>query len=84
MAATLVNRLAAVLVLESTKIALDHLASHRMTLPQGGAEGRGDLARLYGETRRLRDYLNRCVSGAVEEVTLALSPPELALVVATL
>jgi hypothetical protein len=80
----LVDRLAAVLILESTKIALDHLATHRMTVQEAAQDSRAYLTRLYGDMRRLRDHLNRCIAGAPERVELDLEVGDVALLVAAL
>lgn len=77
-----VKKVVAVCFLEAVKMTLEHLGSHRLTLSQKGAPACSDLTRLYGEVRRLRDYVQRCVSGFKEEVDLDLAAEDAALLVA--
>ncbi|MEO6596784.1 MAG: hypothetical protein ABIP94_18715 [Planctomycetota bacterium] len=76
-----VKKVVAICFLEAAKLCLEHIASHRLELSPNGAPGRQDLPRLYGETRRLRDYLQRCASAYQEVVDLDLSPTDQALLV---
>lgn len=77
-----VKKVVAVLFLESAKLTLDHIAEYRLELSNSGVAGAADLPRIYGEVRRLRDYLQRCLSGHQEAVALELSPPDCAMLVA--
>ncbi len=77
-----VKKVVAVLFLESAKLTLDHIAEYRLELSNSGVSGAPELPRVYGELRRLRDYLQRCLSGHQESVTLEISPPDCALLVA--
>lgn len=77
-----VKKVVAVCFLEAVKMALDHLGAHRLELSQQGVQGSPDLPRMYGEVRRLRDYLQRCVSAYQELVDLDLPAPDAALLVA--
>ncbi|MCA8965698.1 MAG: hypothetical protein H6838_04310 [Planctomycetes bacterium] len=77
-----VKKVVAVLFLESAKLTLDHIAEYRLELSNSGVTGAPDLPRIYGELRRLRDYLQRCLSGHQESVALEISPPDCALLVA--
>lgn len=77
-----VKKVVAVCFLEAVKMTLDHLGAHRLELSQQGVPGSPDLPRTYGEVRRLRDYLQRCVSAFQELVDLDLPPGDAALLVA--
>lgn len=77
-----VKKVVAVCFLEAVKMTLEHLGSHRLELSQKGAPACSDLTRLYGEVRRLRDYVQRCVSGFKEEVDLDFAAEDAALLVA--
>jgi len=77
-----VKKVVAVCFLEAAKITLEQLAEHRLTFSAQGAAGSPDLPRIYGETRRLRDYLSRCVSGYQDQVELDLSDGDSTLLVA--
>ena len=77
-----VKKVVAVCFLEAAKLTLDHLGAFRLELSQNGATGPADLPRLYGEVRRLRDYLQRCVSGYQDIVELDLPPADASLLVA--
>jgi hypothetical protein len=71
-------------LLEAGKTTLEHLAAHRLDMSQrpGNATASRDLTRLYGELRRLRDYLQRCAGAHQENVELDLSPEDQGLLVA--
>ncbi len=77
-----VKKVVAVCFLEATKLTLEHLASHRLEQSQRVGAGTSDLTRLYGDARRLRDYLQRCVSAYQEQVDLDLSTADQGLLVA--
>lgn len=77
-----VKKVVAVCFLEAVKITLEQIAEHRLTFSAQGAAGSPDLPRIYGETRRLRDYLTRCTSGYQDQVELDLSEDDAALLVA--
>lgn len=77
-----VKKVVAVLFLESAKLTLDHIAEYRLTLSNSGVTGPAELPRVYGELRRLRDYLQRCLTGHQEDVQLELATPDCALLVA--
>lgn len=79
-----VDRRAAALILESTKIALDHLAGHRLSLQESAQDPRSDLTRLYGDLRRLRDHMGRSVVSTQDRVVLDLEVTDVALLVAAL
>jgi len=82
MAAFQVKKVVAVCFLEAAKMTLEHLATHRLEQSQRMGAGASDLTRLYGETRRLRDYLQRCVSAYQDQVDIDLSPTDQGLLVA--
>ncbi len=77
-----VKKVVAVCFLEATKLTLEHLASHRLEQSQRVGAGISDLTRLYGDARRLRDYLQRCVSAYQDQVDLDLSIADQGLLVA--
>jgi hypothetical protein len=77
-----VKKVVAVCFLEAAKTSLEQLAEHRLTFSAQGMAGSPDLPRIYGETRRLRDYLARCASGYQDQVELDLSDEDAALLVA--
>ncbi len=82
MAAVQVKKVVAVLFLEAAKLTLDHIAAYRLELSNTGVPGSPDLPRFYGEIRRVRDYLQRCVTGYQENVGLELAPADQGLLVA--
>jgi hypothetical protein len=82
MPALQVKKVVAVGFLEATKLALEHIGAYRLELSQQRARGPAELPALYGDVRRLRDYLQRCVSGYRELVPLELSPADASLLVA--
>jgi len=77
-----VKKVVAVCFLESAKLSLEHLGAHRLSRSQSGVAGPGALPRMYGDVRRLRDYLQRSVSGYQDVVALDLSEGDAALLVA--
>lgn len=77
-----VKKVVAVCFLEAAKLTLEHLAAYRLELSQQGIKGSPDLPRIYGETRRLRDFLQRCVSAFQDVVEIDLSKSDRALLVA--
>jgi hypothetical protein len=77
-----VKKVVAVCFLESAKLALEHLGAHRLQLSQDGHPGPDQLPRMYGDVRRLRDYLQRSVSGYQDVVKLDLSDDDAGLLVA--
>ena len=81
-----VQKFVAVCFLEATKLTLEHLGAHRLEqsnrVDGKGASGSADLTRLNGETRRLRDYLQRCVSAFQDHVDIDLSSTDQGLLVA--
>lgn len=77
-----VKKVVAVCFLEATKLTLEHMAAYRLENSQRPGSGASDLPRLYGETRRLRDYLQRCVSAYQEQVDLDVSAADQGLLVA--
>ncbi len=77
-----VKKVVAVCFLEAAKLALEHLGAFRLQLSQQSVPGPQDLPRTYGDIRRLRDYLQRCVSAYQEMVPLDLSDGDASLLVA--
>ena len=76
-----VKKVVAVCFLEAVKLALDQLGGHRLGLSQQGVKGSPDLVRVYGDVRRLRDYLQRCIGAHQEVVDLDLASPDAGLLV---
>src|SRR5688572_3742234 len=81
MAAVHVSKVVVVCFLEATKQTLEHIAVHRLQDSRRLAQG-SDVARLYGQTRRLRDYLGRCASTPQEPIGLDLAATDQCLLVA--
>lgn len=76
-----VKKVVAVCFLESAKLALEHVGARRLELSQEGGNSAGELTRLYGDVRRLRDYLQRSVSGYQDVVVLDLAVEDASLLV---
>ena len=76
-----VKKVVAVCFLESAKLSLEHLGEHRLELSQKGLTGPEELPRIYGGVRRLRDYMQRSVSGYQDLVQLDLSEQDASLLV---
>jgi hypothetical protein len=83
MATVQVKKVVVVCFLEATKLTLEHLAAYRLELTQRASSPTSpDLARQYGEIRRLRDYLQRCASAYNDVADLDLSPTDQGMLVA--
>ncbi|MBL8734946.1 MAG: hypothetical protein JNL12_00835 [Planctomycetes bacterium] len=76
-----VKKVVAVCFLEAVKLALDQLGAHRLELSQQGVKGSPDLVRIYGDVRRLRDYLQRCIGACKDVVDLDMASPDASLLV---
>ncbi len=76
-----VKKVVAVCFLEAVKLAMDQLGAHRLELSQQGVKGSPDLVRIYGDVRRLRDFLQRCLGAYQEVVDLDLAPADASLLV---
>jgi len=76
------KKVVAVCFLEAVVLTLDNLREHRLKLTQDGAAGPGDLLRIYGEMRRLRDYLQRCINSDHAAVAIELEANDTSLLVA--
>jgi len=77
-----VKKVVAVCFLEAVKTTLDHLGAQRLEQSHQGLQGSPDLPRTYGEVRRLRDYLQRCIGAFPEVVDLELPAADVGLLVA--
>jgi hypothetical protein len=77
-----VKKVVAVCFLEAVKLALEQLGARRLEQASQGPRADNEFPRVYGEIRRLRDYLQRCVSGYQDQVDLDLTPPDTGLLVA--
>jgi hypothetical protein len=77
-----VKKIDAVCFLEAAKLTLEHLAAHRLGLSQSSVDSPKELTRLYGNVRRVRDYMQRCVSAYQDVVSLDLTDDDAGLLVA--
>jgi hypothetical protein len=77
-----VKKIVAVCFLEAAKTTLEHLGEYRLAISEQGMQNIPDLPRLYGETRRVRDYLQRCVSAYQDVIDLDFAESDRALLVA--
>ena len=82
MAQNQIKKVDVVCFLEAVKMTLDHISRYRLEMSQRGLRGASDLPQLYGDVRRLRDYLQRGVSACHDVVELDLSPEDRSLLVA--
>lgn len=79
-----VKKVVVVCFLEAVKTVMDHLGQHRLDLAQQGQPGPRNLAAIYGDYRRLRDYLQRCAGTFPETADVDLEVGDVALLVAAL
>jgi hypothetical protein len=77
-----VKRLVAACFVEAAKTTLEHLGTYRLSLSQEGTAGPPDLARTYGDVRRLRDFLQRCANVGQDEIELDMADADKRLLVA--
>jgi len=77
-----VKKVVAVCFLEATKMTLELLGEYRLALPDQSMDRSAEVARFYGEARRLRDYLQRCASAFPDLVDLDCSDADKQLLVA--
>lgn len=68
--------------LEAAKVALEHLGVRRLELVDHASRPAVELTRLYGDVRRLRDYLQRSVTGFGDAVDLEIGPEDVVVLVA--
>ncbi len=68
--------------LEAAKVALEHLGVRRLELVDHGSRAAVEMTRLYGDVRRLRDYLQRSVAGFGDAVDLEFAPEDVTVLVA--
>lgn len=80
----LVKKVVVVCFLEAVKTVMDQLGQFRLEMAQQGQPGPRNLATIYGDYRRLRDYLQRCAGTFPENAELDLETEDLALLVASL
>lgn len=80
----LVKKVVVVCFLEAVKTVMDQLGQFRLEMAQQGQPGPRNLAAIYGDYRRLRDYLQRCAGTFPENAELDLEVEDLALLVASL
>jgi hypothetical protein len=77
-----VKKVVAVCFLEAARMTLEHVTAHRLATAQHTAPDGNQITRLYGDVRRLRDYLQRCVSAQHDLIELDLAPDDSGLLVA--
>ena len=77
-----VKKVIAVCLLEAVKLTMEHLGAFRLETAQRGVPGSPEVPRLYGEARRLRDYLQRCAAAYQDIVDLDLADSDRPLLVA--
>ncbi|MGB3965591.1 MAG: hypothetical protein WBO45_02590, partial [Planctomycetota bacterium] len=77
-----VKKVVAVCFLEAVKLALDQIGAKRLEQSQTDMHKGSEFPRVYGEIRRLRDYLQRCASGYQDLVDLDFGAPDAGLLVA--
>jgi hypothetical protein len=77
-----VPKTVALCFLEAAKVTLEHLGVRRLELPDQTSRVAADMTRLYTDVRRVRDYLQRCVSGFGDTVDLELVPEDVVVLVA--
>src|SRR5689334_195766 len=82
MAGSQVKKVIAVCFLEAAKTVLDQLGQYRMEMTDRGVDNNKDFPQIYGDVRRLRDYLQRCVSAFHDSIELDLEPRDIATLVA--
>lgn len=68
--------------LEAAKVALEHLGVRRLELVDHASRAAVEMTRLYGEVRRLRDYLQRSVAGFGDAVDLEIAAEDVVVLVA--
>jgi len=77
-----VKKVVAVCFLEAAKTTLEQLGAHRLELSEQRTPAPADVARIYGDVRRLRDYLQRCVGGYGDGVNLGIALADVTVLVA--
>ena len=68
--------------LEAAKVTLEHLGVRRLELVDHASRPAVEMTRLYGDVRRLRDYLQRSVAGFGDAVDLEIGPEDVVVLVA--
>jgi hypothetical protein len=82
MAGSKVKKVIAVCFLEAAKTVLDQLGQYRMEMTERGLDNNKDFPQVYGDVRRLRDYMQRCVSAFPDTIELDLEPRDVSTLVA--
>lgn len=77
-----VKKIVASSFLEAVKFAMEQMGARRLEATTIDRRGSAEFPRIYGEIRRLRDYLQRCVGAHHDVVGLDLTPPDAGLLVA--
>jgi hypothetical protein len=76
-----VKKVVVVCFLEAAKWALEQIGARRLEHSHQETRTSSECSRIYGDVRRLRDYLTRCVSGYQDEVDVDLGPSDTGLLV---
>ncbi len=78
-----VEKVIVVTLLEATKTTMEQVGVQRMELAERGVDNSRQLVTLYGDLRRLKDYLQRCVGAFRDRVELDLAEEDLPLLTAS-
>ncbi|GAB4147833.1 MAG: hypothetical protein Fur0037_16120 [Planctomycetota bacterium] len=79
-----VKKVVVVCFLEAVKTVMDQIGHYRLEMAQRGQAGPPNLAGIYGDYRKLRDYLQRCAGTYPEIAEMDLEQSDFALLVAAL
>jgi len=74
-----VDKVVVVALVDATKTTMEHVGAQRMELADRGVDDTRRLMGLYGDLRRLKDYLQRCVGAFRDRVDLDISAEDLPL-----
>src|SRR5215510_10866498 len=77
-----VDKVVVVALVDATKTTMEHVGAQRMELADRGIEDTRRLMGLYGDLRRLKDYLQRCVGAFRDRVDLDISAEDMPLLAA--
>lgn len=82
MALCRVDKVVVVCLLEAAKATMEQIGARRLELQDGESNETRELVSLYGELRRLKDYLQRCIGAFRDQVDLDLAEQDLPLLTA--
>ncbi|MGE3171417.1 MAG: hypothetical protein AB7O97_02250 [Planctomycetota bacterium] len=77
-----VDKVVVVTLVDAAKTTLEQVSALRMEQAERGVEDARHLVSLYGDLRRLKDYLQRCVGAFRDQVELDLAEEDLPLLTA--